>query len=233
MKKILAVLVAAALLFAGGAAALRGAGYHASEDARQKMEAGETNGRITAFLPEEIRAGLIFYPGALVEHAAYAPLMEMLSARGILCLLVQMPLDLAVFDPDAAQGLQQQYPQVEKWIIGGHSLGGAMAAQHAAKHTNAYDGLLLLGAYSAADLSAADLSVFSVYGSEDGVLNREKYEAYRTHVPVAFEELVIDGGCHAFFGDYGPQKGDGEPMISRELQMGITASAVSAWIDTL
>ena len=136
-------------------------------------------------------------------------------------------------DPDAAEGLQQQYPQVEKWIIGGHSLGGAMASQHAAKHTNAYDGLLLLGAYSAADLSAADLSVFSVYGSEDGVLNREKYEAYRTHVPAAFEELVIDGGCHAFFGDYGPQKGDGEPMISRELQMGITASAVSAWIDTL
>ena len=66
-----------------------------------------------------------------------------------------------------------------------------------------------------------------------GGLNREKYEAYRTHVPAAFEELVIDGGCHAFFGDYGPQKGDGEPMISRELQMGITASAVSAWIDTL
>ena len=234
MKKVICAALAllALAVFAGGAA-LRYAGYEASAAALAQMAEGETDGNVTAFVPEAARAGLIFYPGGLVDHAAYAPLMRMLASRGVLCLLVQMPMDLAVLDADAAQGLQQRYPGVERWLIGGHSLGGAMAADYAAKHPEEFDGVLLLGAYSAAELSGTDLSVLSVYGSQDGVLSREKYEACRRNYPAGFEEFVIEGGCHAYFGDYGFQKGDGTPSVSREMQMGMTASAVSAWIDRL
>ena len=194
------------------------------------MEAGEHNGHAQVFMPEEIRGGLIFYPGGLVDHRAYAPLMRLLRDRGILCLLVEMPLDLAVLDMKAADGLQELYPQVDRWLIGGHSLGGAMAASYAADHAQAYEGLVLLGAYSTADLSRTELNVLSVYGTQDGVLNREKYEECRKHYPQNFTEVVIDGGCHAYFGDYGAQKGDGLPVISREEQIRLTADAIATML---
>lgn len=71
---------------------------------------------------------------------------------------------------------------------------------------------------------------FGVYVSEDGVLNRKKYEADRTNLPQDTTETVIDGGCHAGFGSYGAQKGDGTPAISAEEQQQ-TADALAAWMN--
>lgn len=226
-------LLAAGLLLAlaiAPAAYLSG-GYDASPDALSAMEGSRHLGHVQVFEPEEICGGLIFYPGGLVDHRAYAPLMQALSARGVLCLLTEMPLDLAVLDIRAADGLQALYPQVDRWLIGGHSLGGAMAADYAADHTEEYDGVVLLGAYSTADLSRTDLSVLCVYGTQDGVLNREEYAQCQRYYPQAFSEIVIEGGCHAYFGDYGEQKGDGEPAISREEQIEITADAIASMLE--
>ena len=173
--------------------------------------------------PEDASAGLIFYPGGKVEHTAYAPLMRSLAEEGILCVVPEMPLNLAVLDADAAEGWQERYPQVEEWYIGGHSLGGAMAASHAAKHAEDYEGLLLLAAYSTEDLTGTDLKVCSVYGSSDGVLNMEKYEQYRANLPENAVETVLEGGCHACFGSYGPQAGDGAHTMTAEEQRNLTA----------
>ena len=182
-------------------------------------------------VPENPRAGLIFYPGGKVEYTAYIPLMKALAAEGIQCALVEMPFNLAVLDVNAADGIQTLYPEIEDWYIGGHSLGGSMAASYLADHANGFDGLLLLGSYSTADLSDTDLDVLSIYGSEDRVLNHEKYSEYMCNLPDDFEEYVIDGGCHAYFGMYGPQAGDGAPTISNEEQIAITVSAVKEWIE--
>ena len=233
LKRGMKYLAAACLLLAAvmGMTLCLGSGYGASPDALAAMQGSMHNGHAYVFEPERIEAGLIFYPGGLVDHAAYAPLMQALAERGILCLLTEMPLDLAVLDMNAADGLQALYPQVDRWLIGGHSLGGAMAASYAAKHADDYDGLVLLGAYSTADLSRTTLSVLSVYGSQDGVLNRKKYENCRDHYPERFEEIVIDGGNHAYFGDYGEQKGDGTAMISRKEQICITADAIASMLE--
>jgi len=204
-------------------------GYDAQENALSAMAQGE--GNVTAFIPEETRAGLIFYPGGLVDHAAYAPLMRELCARGVLCLLLEMPLDLAVLDADAAEGLPDDYPDVSRWLIGGHSLGGAMAADYAAKHPEAFEGLVLLGAYSLADLSGTALRVLSIYGSEDGVLNREKYLSCMANYPADFCEIVIEGGNHAQFGSYGMQRGDGAARISAEEQQKQTADAIMQMLE--
>ncbi len=227
-KWLLAVLLLALVIGAG--AYLRG-GYDASPDALAAMTSSTHNGHAQVFEPEKIRGGLIFYPGGLVDHRAYAPLMQALSKRGVLCLLTEMPLDLAVLDMKAADGLQALYPDVNRWLIGGHSLGGAMAASYVAKHADAYDGLVLLGAYSTADLSQTNLDVLSVYGTQDGVLNRKKYENCLKHYPESFTEVVIDGGCHAYFGGYGEQKRDGVAKISREEQIAITADAIAAMLE--
>ena len=171
--------------------------------------------------------GLIFYPGGKVENDAYKPLMAALAARGMMCVLVEMPFNLAVFDVNAADGVREQYPQIKEWYIGGHSLGGSMAASYLESHAEDFEGLILLGAYSTANLSQTGLSVLSVFGSEDRVMNREKYEENRKNLPVGFYETVIEGGCHAYFGMYGAQDGDGTPTISNEEQINRTAQIIA------
>jgi len=101
-----------------------------------------------------------------------------------------------------------------------------MAASYIADHIDDYDGLILLGSYSAVDLSETNLDVLSVYGSEDKVMNRAKYDENKANLPEDFIEVVIDGGCHAFFGMYGAQKGDGVPAISNEQQILLTAEQI-------
>lgn len=178
------------------------------------------------FEPENPVAGMIFYPGGKVEHTAYIPLMKALASEGILGVLVEMPFRLAVFDISAADGIQEQHPEIEKWYIGGHSLGGSMAASYLEKHAEEYEGLILLGSYSASDLSETDLKVLSIYGSEDRVLNHEKYTASKENLPEAFFETILDGGCHAYFGVYGAQEGDGTPKISNVEQIALTVDAI-------
>ena len=185
----------------------------------------EESGRIV-FEPEGATKGFIFYPGGKVEYTAYVPLMQACAEEGILCVLLEMPFNLAVLDVNAAQGIREEYPEIEDWYIGGHSLGGSMAAAYLEKHTDEYEGLILLGSYSTADLSDSELEVLSIYGSEDKVMNREKYESYKSNLPSNFTEFVIDGGCHAYFGMYGAQDGDGTPTITNEQQLRITVENI-------
>ena len=176
-------------------------------------------------------AGLIFYPGGKVEHTAYTPLMEALASEGILCVLVEMPFRLAVLDMNAADGIPEAFHEVERWYMGGHSLGGSMAASYLAAHTEDFDGLILLGSYSTADLSGSGLSVLSVYGSEDGVLNREKYAEYKPNLPEGFTETVIEGGNHAYFGAYGEQEGDGTATVTPAEQLEQTVEAILTLLE--
>jgi len=195
---------------------------HGSADV-QVAERDET----IAFVPNTYDTGLIFYPGGKVEHTAYAPLMRALSERGILCILVEMPFRLAVLDMNAAEGVAEQYPAVKAWAIGGHSLGGSMAASYAAKHADSLDALVLLAAYSTADLSGSELDVLSVYGSNDGVLNMDKYQQYWKNLPEDTKEIILDGGNHAQFGAYGFQNGDGKATMRAEDQLQATADAIA------
>ncbi len=176
--------------------------------------------------PNEYKAGFIFYPGGKVEYLAYEPLMQELASEGVLCVLIEMPFQLAVLDINAADGIQKLYPSVEHWYIGGHSLGGSMAASYLEKNLSDYKGLILLGSYSTADLSDDSLKVLSVYGSEDKVLNKEKYNENITNLPLDYEEVILEGGCHAYFGMYGKQSGDGNPTISHEEQIDMTVDAI-------
>ncbi len=240
-RKIIIFIVSAvaviALLF-GACAVYLGDYYHAimpaveafelQHDGRQPEITGLDNGNIVC-KGENATEGLIFYPGGKVEYTAYLPLMESLAQKGILCVLVRMPFNLAVFDVNAADGIRELFPEITDWYIGGHSLGGSMAAAYLEKHPGDFKGLLLLAAYSTADLSNENIKTLSIYGSEDGVLNREKYEQYRSNLP-ELTEYIIDGGCHAYFGVYGEQDGDGTPTIDNARQINLTADKIAEWV---
>ncbi len=106
-----------------------------------------------------------------------------------------------------------------------------MAAVYAAQHTDTLEGLILLAAYSNTDLSHSSLRVLSLYGSEDGVLNYDKYRDNRPYLPEDTTEVVLQGGCHAYFGSYGAQRGDGHPTITPTEQIQQTVQHIMTWIQ--
>ncbi len=232
-RRILLAVVAAVL------ALVLGCGFYVNNYYRAEITAMEVPPHVfveaaddrMVFLPEKPEAGLIFYPGGKVEFSAYAPLMARLAEENILCVLLKMPLNLAVLDMAAAEGIPEQFPEVERWYLAGHSLGGSMAASFAGKHADDYAGLILLASYSTEDLTETGLPVCSLYGDQDGVLNLEKYREYRVNLPEDTQELVLEGGNHAGFGSYGPQEGDGVSSLEPGAQLSWTADSILAFIS--
>ncbi|MEE3487537.1 MAG: alpha/beta hydrolase [Bulleidia sp.] len=207
--------------------------YHAQDlpayDA-EDVTVSYSTGLITYDGPGEDRA-LIFYPGAKVDEEAYGWMMEQLAENGIDCYLVHMPLHFAIFGKNKAQDIMEAHPEYEHWVMAGHSLGGAMAASFAGSHADEVDGLVLLASYSTVPLE--NMKVLSVYGSLDGVLNRESYAKYRENLPNDFTELAIEGGNHAGFAYYGDQKGDNPAEISKKEQQEQTVQAVLQCFETM
>ncbi len=235
IKRLVAVIIVFALLF--GACAFYVNDFYRADlgavsafSGNQKIKSETLNDETIVFKPENAKAGFIFYPGGKVEYTAYIPLMEALAKNDIMCVLLKMPFNLAVLDVDGAEGIQEMYPEIELWYIGGHSLGGSMAASYLSGNINEYEGLILLGSYSTVDLSKEVIRALSVFGSEDKIMNKEKYDEYKINMPEAFSEEIIDGGCHAYFGMYGEQDGDGTPTITNVEQIQKTAEIIEDFI---
>jgi len=164
--------------------------------------------------------GLIFYPGGRVDYRAYSPLMRAIANGGNSVFLVKMPLSLAVFGVNRADALIEAYPDITTWYIGGHSLGGAMAASYVYNNPVGIQGLVLWAAYPAEnnDLSSSGFPVLSIIANRDGLATLEDYKAAAPYLPADTMWVEIDGGNHAQFGNYGPQNGDLEATISAEEQ---------------
>ena len=164
--------------------------------------------------------GFIIYPGGRVDYRAYAPAAHAIAAEGYLTIIVPMPLNLAVFGADRADEVINAYSEIRAWAIGGHSLGGTMAAQFASKHPSTIKGLVLWASYpsSGNDLSKQDIRVITIHGSKDGLVSSSQIENSLQFLPPDTIRVEILGGNHAQFGWYGSQLGDNDATISRELQ---------------
>jgi hypothetical protein len=209
--------------------------YPAFPEAVARAEQARTERGWFVFEPEaEPRVGFIFYPGGLVDPAAYAPLMQRLADAGVRAVIVPMPLNLAVFGQGRAADVVAAYPDIDTWVIGGHSLGGAMAAEYMKTGPRGIEGIVFLASYPSAstDLSALSAAVVSIYGTEDGVAD-EVFQESLNRLPDGTSLVAIPGGNHAQFGDYGPQKGDGIATVSRDEQQRLTADAILKLVNTL
>ena len=187
-----------------------------------------------AFAPTSTKpsTGLVFYPGGRVDYRAYAAPLRRIAEQGYLVILVPVRLNLAFFDVDAAQRPLSAFPGIEHWAVGGHSLGGVAAALYASGNEN-IDGVVFWASYPADDaLKDTDLKVLSVYGSLD-MGGMEPFEYSRQNLPANAELLVIEGGNHAQFGDYGVQPGDNEAAISREEQQSRAVEATVRFLGRL
>jgi hypothetical protein len=177
-----------------------------------------------------VSTGLILYPGAKVPAEGYAPTAQAIAGQGYLVVVVPMPLNFAIFDVGAADRVIAAHPEIARWAIGGHSLGGAMAAQYAADHAATIAGLALCGAYSAADLSATALVASSVYGSLDAAAPKIEDPATKALLPAGTAYDRIEGGNHEQCGWYTGQPNDPPATISRQEQQDLI---VAAWVSLL
>jgi hypothetical protein len=172
------------------------------------------------FTPKNITptVGFIFYPGGRVDPRSYAPSAKAIAEAGFLVIIVPMPLNLAVTGVNKANQVIEEFPSIQKWAIGGHSLGGAMAAQYLASNPSDIDGLIFWASYPAQNLSAINIPVLSISGTLDGLSTPEKIEVSRSNLPITTQWVAIEGANHAQFGYYGDQSGDNVATLTRTEQ---------------
>lgn len=201
--------------------------YYHAEDVVVATMIGDTSMKtvdnltiISPSVPSDV--GIIFYPGAKVEAISYIPLLQKLKNQGYTCVLVKMPLNMAIFDANAADKVFDKLPDIKSWYIAGHSMGGAMASDYASNHQNKVEGLLLMGAYIYGDYPPE--KALTIYGTFNS--NLEKDINYTENI------VKIEGGNHAQFGNYGKQKGDPDATISAEDQQNITVTAIVDFIES-
>ena len=173
--------------------------------------------------------GFVFYPGGDVDYRDYGPLLTAIAQQGYLVISTEFPLDFAFLNMTAAYKYMKNYTNVEHWFIGGHSLGGSIAASVAAIDKSRFDGVVLFASFSMSNLSIRNIPVLSVYGSNDGVLDMTSYKLFKYAIKKNLTEVVIQGGNHGQFGDYGAQRGDNAATISAQEQVAISADAVNSF----
>jgi hypothetical protein len=180
-----------------------------------------------------MKTGLIIYPGGRVDPRSYSPTAKQLSSSGYLVVIVPMPLNLAVFGTERASDVMEVYPEIENWVIAGHSLGGSMAARYAYLHQDDVQALILWAAYPAEndDLSNAEFFSTSVFGTLDGLTTAQDIDRSRHLLPENVIWVPIEGGNHAQFGWYGDQPGDNPALISREQQQQIIIESTKNILD--
>lgn len=188
------------------------------------------------FEPLNMRAstGFIFYPGGRVDYRAYAPVLRKIAEQGYFVTLVQVRLNLALFDANAADKVIRQFPEIEHWAIGGHSLGGVAAATYAARHQDVIRAVAFWASHPADDrLKDSNMLVLSIYGSNDGLATGRQIADSKAMLPAHTQFLSIEGGNHAQFGSYGFQDGDNPASISAEEQWEQVAEATVRLLASL
>ena len=202
----------------------------------------EEAGAVVSFRPKrEPRAtGLIFYPGAMVEPAAYAPLARRIAENGYPVFILKLPLRSAP-RPSHVEGLYRRtadtmrgHPEVKRWVVSGHSRGGALAARYGKEHGREVSGLILIATSHPKapdrDLSGASYPILKIFGTNDGLASEAEVNANRKYLPANSILRRIEGGNHAQFGEYGRQLGDQKAGISRDEQQSLTLEAMLGFL---
>jgi hypothetical protein len=200
------------------------------------------------FLPQitPARTGLILYPGGKVPAEAYAPIGRALANEGYYVAILYSPLNMAIFNYEAAGTVMEAHKDIRSWVVGGHSLGGVAAALFADVHPDRVRGLLLMASTPASgdvmkalipgsgDLwRSTSLAVTSIYATNDGLFDAAALEESKALLPPQTNFVEIVGGNHAQFGWYGPQAGDGAATMSPEEQTIQIVNAARALLETV
>ena len=178
-------------------------------------------------------AGLIFFPGALVDPVAYAPLTRAIAEAGYATVLIRVPNRGAFGGSDRPEVFGRARAAaaqigLHRWVAAGHSRGGLITAKLVRSGFPGLRGAVLIGTTHPRDfsLAATSIAMTRVFGTRDTVADSDKQDRTRSNLPASARIVRIDGGNHSQFGYYGFQPGDWPATITREDQQAITRRAV-------
>jgi predicted esterase len=211
-KRQIALFSLALLVVVAGIFGIRWATF-ARPPLPQAVTALESDGQVTVtsrpwltFSPTVVTpdTAFIFYPGGRIDPRGYAPLMRAIASAGYLVIVPKMPINMAPFRPNVAGEIIAAHPDIDRWVIGGHSVGGTMAAQYTNTHRDTISGLVIWASFPAnnVDLAGAGIPVVSIYGSRDPRVNDDNIAKRRHLLPTDTRYVRIDGGDHHQFGAY-------------------------------
>lgn len=238
-KRILLIISALLIIVLGVALVWLSSSYPPTQQALTSLTSTDqvkyTESNLLSFEPTvpNNKVGIIFYPGGKVDAKAYAPLAKDLALKGYTTVIVTMPLNLAVLNINGGDQVIDKYPEIQNWIVSGHSLGGTMVAKYYNQTKNPkIKGLVFLASYpdTADNLSSSNLKVLSLLGTLDNEVNKTQYQNTKPLLPADTKYLSILGGNHSQFGYYGLQSGDNVATISLEDQQTQTVNAIDEFI---
>ena len=199
----------------------------------QENSVQQENGRLVFRPSFPTNRGLIYYPGGLVDPEAYAVTAQGIADAGYLVVIPKMPLNLAFMGINRADGIRADYPEIDSWVIGGHSLGGAMAAEYAKNNVDSIDGLIMFASYPAnyEDFTEFPIPILTIIGSRDP--GAPKQRGFFEAISDSARLFVIEGGNHRQYADYSFQRGDGVATISASKQQDQIIAATVQFLDTI
>lgn len=240
-KKLILIIILAIILI--GAAAFTyyvSDYYHADNNALTALNSTDSytvlnkDDSIT-FTPtnNESATGIIIYPGAKVQAESYSVIASKLAENGYTTIIVRMPFNLAFFGVNRADDVIENHPEINSWVIGGHSLGGVFASDYAVNHQDKIKGVIYLASYPSTNASNATFKALSIRGSLDRLTLAEDISGNLKKFPENTTFITIQGGNHFNFGDYGIQSGDNNSTITRDQQQNQTINAMLEFLKTI
>ncbi|MAT97887.1 MAG: alpha/beta hydrolase [Anaerolineaceae bacterium] len=240
MKTFRRLLIAIVAIFLIGALLLVGwATINAQEPTEraimvlQENDVQQTDGQLVFRPTFPTNKGLIYYPGGLVEPEAYAVTVQGIADAGYLVVVPKMPLNLAFMGINRADGIRAEFPEIDSWVIGGHSLGGAMAAEYAKNNVADLNGLIMFASYPANNEEFVNfpIPILTIIGSNDP--GAPQQEAFYEAVRDSARRFIIEGGNHRQYADYRFQNNDGIPTISVMEQQNQIITTTTQFLDSL
>lgn len=230
---IVALLLLGALSLVGWATINAQAATERAVMVLQDNDVQQAEGQLVFRPPSPTNKGLIYYPGGLVEPEAYAVTAQGIADAGYLVVVPKMPLNLAFTGINRADGIQADFPEIESWVIGGHSLGGAMAAEYAQNNVANLDGLILFASHPANNEEFLNfpIPILTIIGSNDP--GAPQQEAFYEAVSDSAKRFIIEGGNHRQYADYSFQNNDGIPTISVMEQQDQIIAATTQFLNSL
>ncbi len=189
------------------------------------------NDKSLVFKGDKDDMGFIIYPGGKVEAKAYVNLAKLLNDEGYTAIVLDFPFNIGFFGIKKGDSVIEEYSNINNWTLIGHSLGGAVASIYSNDNDSEVDYLVLLASYSTEDLKDNDLKTLTILGENDDVINKVTLEDSKNNYKDTHKEVIIEGGNHAGFGNYGSQKGDGNNTIDNYNQQKITVKEILEFID--
>ena len=175
--------------------------------------------------------GFIIYPGAKADERSYAYIAQQLNAEGHTAVIPNIPLHMSVWGSEQGLEIIEDNPEVEKWFLIGHSLGGLPISQIAAKQPEKLEGIAFVASLMICDLSDTDLSAIRITAEHDGVMPDKMMESNLDYLPENSTSVMIEGANHNQFGAYWHPGFDGKATITWKEQQDQMISLILDFFD--